>query len=86
MTEEAALRTLLEACDLVAARAAVRTLTARGYRWAPLGAKEGNYGLVNIGSDPGIGVRRTQTAFYAFLLHEAKDQEAGFDAALLELG
>ena len=64
----AALTTLVDTAELAAAEAAVETLLARGYQWAPLGAKEGNFGLVNIGSDPALAfVERITNAIDAVL-------------------
>lgn len=43
-------------------------MLARRYRWAPLGGKEGNFGLVNIGSDPALAfVERITNAIDAVL-------------------
>ena len=74
----AALTTLVDTAELAVAEAAVDTLLARGYQWVPLGAKEGNFGLVNIGSDPALAfVERITNAIDAVLeLHaEAADPE-----------
>src|SRR5450631_1977692 len=49
-----ALLELLEADSIKDARRAVAALERDGYEWTPLGGKEGNFGLVNIGSDPGF--------------------------------
>jgi len=47
-----ALPDLLEADSIKHARRAVAALERDGYEWTPLGGKESNFGLVNIGSDP----------------------------------
>lgn len=45
---------LAQAEDLAAALAVVKDLERRcGYLWRPVGDNEANYGLINIGSDPG---------------------------------
>jgi hypothetical protein len=45
---------LVQAEDLAAALAVVKDLERRcGYLWRPVGDNEANYGLINIGSDPG---------------------------------
>jgi hypothetical protein len=44
----------------------------RRYRWLPIGGIEGNYGLVNIGSDPGLAlVERITNAIDAIVEREA---------------
>jgi hypothetical protein len=43
-----------ESRTLKDAKRVVGILVGMGYVWMPLGAKEGNFGLVNIGSDPGF--------------------------------
>jgi hypothetical protein len=52
--DQRALLELLEADSIKEARRAVAALERDGYEWTPLGGKEGNFGLVNIGSDPGF--------------------------------
>src|SRR5450631_1175984 len=52
--DQRALLELLEADSIKDARRAVAALERDGYEWTPLGGKEGNFGLVNIGSDPGF--------------------------------
>lgn len=74
MLEQTALRQLLDARTLKDARRAVAALTGLGYGWAPLGGKEGNFGLVNIGSDPGFAfVERITNALDA-VIDEAADR------------
>jgi hypothetical protein len=58
-----ALLELLEADSIKDARRAVAALERDGYEWTSLGGKEGNFGLVNIGSDPGfVFVERSTNA------------------------
>jgi hypothetical protein len=74
MLERTALGDLLAARTLKDARRAIAALTELGYGWAPLGAKEGNFGLVNIGSDPGFAfVERITNALDA-VIDEAADR------------
>jgi hypothetical protein len=83
VTEEGALASLIKAGSISVMRAAVRALSARGYRWAPLGDKEGNYGLVNIGSDPGIAfVERITNAIDAVIEDAAERADPKFVAEL----
>jgi hypothetical protein len=67
VTEPEALAALLGASTLAEAREAVRALTGSGaFAWRPLGDKEGNFGLVNIGSEPGLAfVERVTNALDA---------------------
>jgi hypothetical protein len=67
VTEPEALQALLGASTLAEAREAVRALTRGGaFAWRPLGDKEGNFGLVNIGSEPGLAfVERVTNALDA---------------------
>ena len=53
-SEDEAVRGLIDAMTLAQAESCVEALVGIGYAWVPLGGKEGNYGLVNIGSDPGL--------------------------------
>jgi len=69
-----AVATLVCASDASAAREAVRLLEALGCTWVPLGGKEGNFGLVNIGSDPGLAfVERITNAIDGVLERAARD-------------
>jgi hypothetical protein len=83
MFEDTALDDLLAARTLGDARRAVHGLVALGYEWAPLGAKEGNFGLVNIGSDPGFAfVERITNALDAVIDDAASRAGDGVTAAL----
>jgi hypothetical protein len=83
MDELAALALLLEARSLKDARRAAGALTGLGYVWAPLGGKEGNFGLVNIGSDPGFAfVERITNALDALIDHAAAGAPAAMVAEL----
>jgi hypothetical protein len=43
-----------------------------GYSWTPVGGREGNYGLINIGSDPGYAfIERVTNAIDAVIEREA---------------
>jgi hypothetical protein len=54
MRDSTALALLLESRPLKDAKRVVNQLVGMGFMWLPLGEKEGNFGLVNIGSDPGF--------------------------------
>ncbi|MGH7727165.1 MAG: hypothetical protein ACREM2_00015 [Vulcanimicrobiaceae bacterium] len=83
MSEHEALRALADAHDLGAMRLALRELVRLGYRWAALGGKEGNYGLVNIGSDPGIAfVERITNAIDAVIEEAAAHTDPALVANL----
>jgi len=74
---ESALRNLLVGLagtrSLVEAAEIVRKLEAKhGFRWRPVGDREGNYGNINIGSDPGHAlVERVTNAIDAVVEREA---------------
>jgi hypothetical protein len=54
MRDSTTLALLLESRPLKDAKRVVNQLVSLGFVWLPLGEKEGNFGLVNIGSDPGF--------------------------------
>ncbi len=82
-SEEEAVRGLLDATTLVEARSFVDALVGLGYTWVPLGGKEGNYGLVNIGSDPGLAfVERVTNALDAVLERRAAHADPAVLASL----
>jgi hypothetical protein len=73
MRETTALLLLLESRTLKDAKRVVGILTGLGFVWMPLGAKEGNFGLVNIGSDPGFAfVERITNALDALIDEAAR--------------
>jgi hypothetical protein len=73
MNDHTALLQLLEARSLKDAKRIVSTLVDRGFVWLPLGAKEGNFGLVNIGSDPGFAfIERITNALDAVIDEAAR--------------
>jgi hypothetical protein len=75
-SSEAGLRALLAAGSSGEADAAVAALVRRGFRWRPLGGKEGNFGLINIGSDPAIAlVERITNAIDAVIEAAARDAD-----------
>src|SRR5450631_1900280 len=79
-----ALLELLEADSIKDARRAVAALERDGYEWTPLGGKEGNFGLVNIGSDPGFAfVERITNALDAVIDEAARHAPAALIAAAL---
>ncbi len=81
--DERALIELLEAASLKDARRAVTALERDGYEWTPLGGKEGNFGLVNIGSDPGFAfVERITNALDAVIDEAARHAPATLVAEL----
>jgi hypothetical protein len=71
MREHTALQLLLEARTLKDAKRVVSILVGLGFVWMPLGAKEGNFGLVNIGSDPGFAFIERITNALDALIDEA---------------
>jgi hypothetical protein len=71
MREHTALQLLLEARTLKDAKRVVSMLVGMGFVWLPLGAKEGNFGLVNIGSDPGFAFIERITNALDALIDEA---------------
>src|SRR5450631_2432850 len=76
-----ALLELLEADSIKDARRAVAALERDGYEWTPLGGKEGNFGLVNIGSDPGFAfVERITNALDAVIDEGARHAPAALVA------
>jgi hypothetical protein len=78
-----ALRDLVGAATLKEARRAVNALVAAGYDWVPLGGKEGNFGLVNIGSDPGFAfVERITNALDAMVDEAAREAGPAVMASL----
>ncbi len=64
---------LAQAEDLASALAVVKDLERRcGYLWRPVGDNEANYGLINIGSDPGHAlIERVTNAIDAVVEREA---------------
>lgn len=71
-SEDEAVRGLIDAMTLAQAESCLEALVGIGYAWVPLGGKEGNYGLVNIGSDPGLAfVERVTNALDAVLERRA---------------
>jgi hypothetical protein len=71
MRETTVLQVLLESRTLKDAKRVVGILVGMGYVWMPLGAKEGNFGLVNIGSDPGFAFIERITNALDALIDEA---------------
>jgi hypothetical protein len=83
MNDADLLSQLLASLTLKDARRAVHGLTQLGYVWTPLGNKEGNFGLVNIGSDPGFAfVERVTNALDALIDHAARAAPAAVVAGL----
>jgi len=81
--DQRALLELLEADSIKQARRAVAALERDGYEWTPLGGKEGNFGLVNIGSDPGFAfVERITNALDAVIDEAARHAPAALVAEL----
>ena len=67
-----ALIALARSKDLVAAKMAVETLEKEGFKWRAVGDRENNFGLINIGSDPGHAlVERITNAIDAVIEREA---------------
>jgi len=71
MREHATLQLLLESRTLKDAKRVVNLLVGMGFGWLPLGEKEGNFGLVNIGSDPGFAFIERITNALDALIDEA---------------
>lgn len=71
--ERSLLLDLARSGSLETAAAAVKDLEVKfGYSWRPVGDNEANYGLVNIGSDPGLAlVERVTNAIDAVIEREA---------------
>jgi hypothetical protein len=71
--EQELLSRLAQATDLQTARATVRELERHFlYTWRPVGDNEANYGLINIGSDPGSAlIERVTNAIDGVLEREA---------------
>lgn len=74
--EQELLLQLSQAADLPAAREAVRALERHYlYTWRPVGDNEANYGLINIGSDPGHAlIERVTNAIDGVIEREALRQ------------
>lgn len=64
---------LAQTREHTAASTIVRQLEeAHGFRWRPIGDRENNYGLINIGSDPGYAlIERVTNAIDAVIEREA---------------
>ena len=74
---------LLRAGSGAQAHAAVAGLERMGFGWRPLGGKEGNFGLVNIGSDPALAfVERITNALDGVIERVAREAEPAVVAAL----
>jgi len=75
--EEELLKQLSQAGDLTAAIHAVRELERHFlYTWRPVGDNEANYGLINIGSDPGHAlIERVTNAIDGVVEREALRQQ-----------
>jgi hypothetical protein len=60
---------LVRAVDLAEATTAAKELESRfGYRWRPVGDNEANFGLIDVGSDPGVAlVERVTNAIDAVI-------------------
>jgi hypothetical protein len=71
MREHTTLQLLLESRTLKDAKRVVNMLVGMGFGWLPLGEKEGNFGLVNIGSDPGFAFIERITNALDALIDEA---------------
>ena len=71
MREHTTLQLLLESRTLKDAKRVVNQLVGMGFVWLPLGEKEGNFGLVNIGSDPGFAFIERLTDALDALIDEA---------------
>lgn len=74
--EQELLAQLAAATDLAAARSIVRQLERdHHYTWRPIGDNEANFGLINIGSDPGSAlIERITNAIDAVIEREALRQ------------
>jgi hypothetical protein len=75
--EQELLKQLSQATNLAAATKAVRDLERHFlYTWRPVGDNEANYGLINIGSDPGHAlIERVTNAIDAVIEREALRQQ-----------
>ncbi len=74
MTQRLGADALVTAPNAPQAQAAVSELEGRGCTWVPLGGKEGNFGLVNIGSDPALAfVERITNAIDGVLERAARE-------------
>jgi len=75
--EQELLKQLSQAADLTAANQAVRELERHFlYTWRPVGDNEANYGLINIGSDPGNAlIERVTNAIDGVVEREALRQQ-----------
>jgi hypothetical protein len=71
MRDSTTLALLLESRTLKDAKRVVNQLVGMGFVWLPLGEKEGNFGLVNIGSDPGFAFIERITNALDALIDEA---------------
>jgi hypothetical protein len=71
MGDSTTLALLLESRPLKDAKRVVNQLVSLGFVWLPLGEKEGNFGLVNIGSDPGFAFIERITNALDALIDEA---------------
>ncbi len=72
-----ALERLFYAGSSAEADAAVAALLRAGCRWKPLGGREANFGLVNIGSDPAVAlIERITNAIDAVIDGAARDVDA----------
>src|SRR5450631_1951963 len=81
MRDSTALALLLESRTLKDAKRVVNQLVGLGFVWLPLGGKEGNFGLVNIGSDPGFAfVERITNALDAVIDEGARHAPAALVA------
>lgn len=74
--EQELLKKLSQATNLAAATKAIRELERHFlYTWRPVGDNEANYGLINIGSDPGNAlIERVTNAIDAVIEREALRQ------------
>src|SRR5664279_2997290 len=84
MREHTTLQLLLESRTLKDAKRVVNQLVGMGFVWLPLGEKEGNFGLVNIGSDPGFAFIERITNALDALIDEAARRAP--PAVVAELG
>jgi hypothetical protein len=75
-TSQESLVELVRARDLAKAQAIVKSLeTKQGFRWRAVGDNDSNYGVINIGSDPGLAlVERVTNAIDAVIEREAERQ------------
>jgi hypothetical protein len=73
----------LRAGSTAEAHAAIASLERHGFTWTPLGGKEGNFGLVNIGSDPALAfVERITNALDGVIERRARGADPAVVAAL----